>query len=181
VQQHDPGEQLMRRVVRFRTGARGQTLVEFALIAPVFILILLAIFDIGRGVFAYTSATNAAREGARLAIVNQDTASIYARIRSQSSVAENNNGDGSDVTVEFLRADASGNPIAGSSCVDTNGYISIGCLAVVRYETTFQPITPVVRQILFSSGVVLTAETVLPVEFTCPNSTLVAASCPKQP
>jgi Flp pilus assembly protein TadG len=166
---------------RSRSRSRGQTLVEFALIAPVFILILLAIFDIGRGVFAYTSATNAAREGARLAIVNQDETSILARVRSQSSVAENNNGDGSDLTIEFLRADANGQPIAGSSCVDANGFISIGCLAVVHYETTFQPITPVVRQILFSSGVVLTAETVLPVEFTCPNPGLAAANCPKQP
>ena len=36
-------------------------------------------FDLGAGVFAYNSVTNAAREGVRLAIVNQDQASIETR------------------------------------------------------------------------------------------------------
>ena len=51
----------------------------------------------------------------------------------------------------------------------------------MTYATTFEPITPIVRQILFPSGVALTAVTVLPVEFTCPNAALSAAQCGKQP
>lgn len=157
-------------------------MVEFALIAPIFILILMAFFDIGRGVFAYTSITNAAREGARLAIVNQDQASVLARIRAQSSIAESNNGDGTDITVDFRRADANGNPIAGSTCLDNNGYIATGCLAVVTYASRFDIITPLVRQIVFPSGITLTATTILPVEFTCPNPSITASSgCPHQP
>ena len=50
---------------------RGQALTEFALIIPILILLIVAAVDIGRGVFAYNSITNGAREGARLAIVNQ--------------------------------------------------------------------------------------------------------------
>ena len=50
----------------------GQSLVEFALVLPVFILVLVSLFDLGRAVFVYNTLTNAAREGARLAIVNQD-------------------------------------------------------------------------------------------------------------
>ena len=65
---------------RFHRRGRGQALVEFALIAPLFILILLAVFDLGRGVFMYTSITNAAREAARLAIVNQDVPTIRDRL-----------------------------------------------------------------------------------------------------
>ena len=42
-------------------------------------MLLLAIFDLGRAVFAYNDITNAAREGARLAIVNQTVASIQNR------------------------------------------------------------------------------------------------------
>ena len=47
-----------------RRDERGQALVEFALVLPIFILLLVAIFDLGRAVFAYNTLTNAAREGA---------------------------------------------------------------------------------------------------------------------
>jgi Flp pilus assembly protein TadG len=155
----------------------GQALVEFALVIPVFLLILLAIFDLGRGVFAYTSITNAAREGARLAIVNQGPGLPEQRVRAQSSVAESNDADGTKITVRYVRPDANGNPTA-TVCPSP---VPIGCLVNVTYATTFQLITPIVAQILFSNGVTLTATSVLPVEFTCPNAATTAANCPKQP
>jgi len=49
---------------------RGQTLVEFALILPIFILLLVSIFDLGRVVWANDTLSNAAREAARFAIVH---------------------------------------------------------------------------------------------------------------
>lgn len=49
---------------------RGQALVEFALIAPVFFLILFAIVEAGRFMLYYETLNNATREGARYAIVN---------------------------------------------------------------------------------------------------------------
>ena len=165
----------MRRLQR---RGRGQALVEFALIAPLFILILLAVFDLGRGVFMYTSITNAAREGARLAIVNQDVATIRDRLVGQSAVAETSDSDGTKIKIEFFRADANGNPNTSQPCPTP---VDIGCLARVTYATTFEPITPLVKQILFPSGVALEAVTVLPVEFTCPNAALSAAQCLKQP
>ena len=58
----------------FQEVARGQALVEFALVFPIAILVLMAVFDVGRAVFVYNGLTNAAREGARLAAVNQDEA-----------------------------------------------------------------------------------------------------------
>ena len=54
-----------------RAHRRGQALVEFALVFPVLVLILLGIFEVGRAVFAYNTLGNAAREGARVAAVNQ--------------------------------------------------------------------------------------------------------------
>jgi hypothetical protein len=46
---------------------RGQTLAEFALVLPIFLLVVFGLIDVGR--FVYTDATlsQAAREGARLA------------------------------------------------------------------------------------------------------------------
>ncbi len=38
---------------------------------PILVLILLGIFEVGRAVFAYNTIGNAAREGARVAAVNQ--------------------------------------------------------------------------------------------------------------
>ena len=54
-------------------AARGQALVEFALVLPLFVLLLLAIFDFGRVIWARNVLENAAREGARQAIVHGDS------------------------------------------------------------------------------------------------------------
>ncbi|MHB8514123.1 MAG: TadE/TadG family type IV pilus assembly protein [Dehalococcoidia bacterium] len=48
----------------------GQSLVEFALMAPLFMLLVLATIDGARAVFAYNTIANAAREGARYGIVH---------------------------------------------------------------------------------------------------------------
>jgi Flp pilus assembly protein TadG len=53
---------LTRRDARGRT--RGQSLVEFALVLPIFLLLFAAILDLGRLAVAQISVTNAAREGA---------------------------------------------------------------------------------------------------------------------
>jgi hypothetical protein len=53
-----------------RSGSSGQGLAEFALVIPIFLVILLAIFDLGRVVWANNVLSNAAREAARFAIVH---------------------------------------------------------------------------------------------------------------
>ena len=53
----------MKLLNLFRT-ARGQSLVELALITPVFLFLALGVFDYGRVYFAYVSVTNGARTGA---------------------------------------------------------------------------------------------------------------------
>ncbi len=49
----------------YRRGT-GQSLVEFALILPLFVLFMVGIFDLGRAFFSYIAITNAAREGTRV-------------------------------------------------------------------------------------------------------------------
>jgi TadE-like protein len=53
-----------------RRTRRGQALVEFALVAPAFFLVLFGIIEAGRFIFYYETLNNATREGARYAIVN---------------------------------------------------------------------------------------------------------------
>ncbi|MDP9236392.1 MAG: pilus assembly protein [Chloroflexota bacterium] len=49
---------------------RGQSLVEFALVMPIFLVILLGTFEGVRAVLAYNTLSNASREGARYALVH---------------------------------------------------------------------------------------------------------------
>ncbi|MDY6867184.1 MAG: TadE family protein [Chloroflexota bacterium] len=47
----------------------GQTLIEFALLLPLLLLIVMGLFDVGRGVFYFAVLNTAVREGTRFAIV----------------------------------------------------------------------------------------------------------------
>jgi len=53
---------------------RGQALVEFAIIIPLFLVLLMGILDFGRVVWATTSLASSAREAARYAIVHGGSA-----------------------------------------------------------------------------------------------------------
>lgn len=57
------------------TSKRGQGLVEFALVAPVLLLLLFILLDFSRGIFAYSEMSAAAREAARQAVLqyNRDS------------------------------------------------------------------------------------------------------------
>jgi Flp pilus assembly protein TadG len=175
---------IARRLSRGRPGhrSRGQALTEFALVIPIFLLLVVALFDLGRAVFAYNTLTNAAREGARIAIVNQYTPSIVARAKSQTAIIEL---DDPSVSVTFWQVGANGNP--DKSKPQCNDLVAVGCLAVVRFEATYRPITPIISNILFGSGVTFVATSQLSVEYSCPHnlsSPTVAADaalCPRQP
>ena len=58
--------------VKYFKRQKGASAVEFALILPVLIMIIFAIFQFGIAYNNYIALTHAAREGARLAAVNFD-------------------------------------------------------------------------------------------------------------
>jgi|SRR5260370_12733400 Flp pilus assembly protein TadG len=51
-------------------GRAGQSLVEMAMVLPILALLTFGLVDFGRGYYFQVSVTNAAREGARVAILN---------------------------------------------------------------------------------------------------------------
>ena len=53
-----------------RDRSRGQGMVEFGLVLPIFLAILIGMVDIGRAVWANNAVANAAREAARFASVH---------------------------------------------------------------------------------------------------------------
>jgi Flp pilus assembly protein TadG len=158
------------------SGRRGQALVEFALVIPIFLLLLMALFDMGRAVFAFNTLTNAAREGARIAIVNQDVNSITDRAKAQTQIVEL---DDPSVSIQFRKTNTNGTPdmSSGGDCSPA----AVGCLAIVSFQATYRPITPIISNIVFGNGVTFTATSQLSVEYSCPNATFAAADCPKQP
>jgi Flp pilus assembly protein TadG len=54
-------------------------MVEFALVLPVFLVIIFAIVDFGWALKAYITVTNSAREGARVAVVGATDADIKTK------------------------------------------------------------------------------------------------------
>jgi Flp pilus assembly protein TadG len=164
----------LRRRTRNILGRRrqGQALVEVALVLPIFLLVLVALFDLGRGVFAYNTLTNASREGVRLAIVNQDQASIIARAKGATAIVEL---DDPSVNVTYYQMNDDGTK--GGNCTPA----AVGCVAEVSFQATYRPITPLISDMLFRNGVTFTANSTLVVEYSCPNSDFTASQCPKQP
>jgi Flp pilus assembly protein TadG len=72
-------------VITPRRRSTGQALAEFALVFPILMVLIIAIFDAGRLVFAYNDITNAAREGTRTGIIDQTPATIQNEVMRQAT------------------------------------------------------------------------------------------------
>ena len=72
-----PVRRLLRR---FRQTEAGQSLVEFTMILPIFLVLMFGLVDFGRAFYTWMLVTNAAREGARVAAVQGNSSSIDTRI-----------------------------------------------------------------------------------------------------
>lgn len=79
----DP-EPVEERSLRRERGQRGAVAVEFALILPVLLLLVLGIIEFGFGYHAWDATQNAAREGARVGAVNPSIGEIEDRVRGAS-------------------------------------------------------------------------------------------------
>lgn len=73
-----------------RSGSGGQALVEFALVFPIFALLMLGLVDIGRYVYVSNTVNEGAREGARVGSVSgftQDCPGVTSRAQCIQQVA----------------------------------------------------------------------------------------------
>jgi len=76
---------IIRRHSR-RHQAKGQGLVEFALLLPVLVLMIFGVLELGRAFFAFIAISNSAREGARVFTFRPDVttmADINAAVNSE--------------------------------------------------------------------------------------------------
>ena len=98
-----------------RHGRSGAAAVEFALVLPLFLAIVLGIVEFGRAMMVGQLVTNAAREGARLAVLNGATndqveAAVLDNLQRTLGISTESS---SGVSVEFTVEPDTGHPDAG--------------------------------------------------------------------
>ena len=133
-----------RTVRRSFGGKRGQSLVEFALILPVLMILVFGIIDFGMGLRSYISLTNATREGARFAAVGN----------SAGAYPTDCNGSTNTTVVGRVCYTIEGLDLADVQTVGVsypNGQ-SPGNSVVVSADYTYNYITPIGDIIDFFSG-----------------------------
>jgi Flp pilus assembly protein TadG len=122
-------------------GERGAAIVEFALVLPFLMLIVVVIFDFGRALNYWIDTTHLASEGARLAAVDRipdaDT-SLQAYIRSHADTTELRDGGSNSVEAPLEvcvtpDGDAVGDPVEVSVST-TYRWIPLIPLDVVETE-----------------------------------------------
>ena len=130
--------------------SRGQALVEFALVIPLLVAIMLGIIDMGRAISAYGTVSEAARTAARVAIVDQNVTAIQSAVTSDPRIA-------------WLGLTAGNVPAPTYSC--TAPY-SLGCVVTTTVTYRFQPLTPLITTVL--GPITLTSTSALPIERVYP-------------
>jgi len=144
-----------RRSRREHRRAGGQSLVEFALVLPIIVLLIVGFVEIGRAVFAFNTIANAARQGARVAIVNQlsvvtdcdesrpieDPYQPHWSIRGCAIAAASALGiNTSNVSVSYLTP-----PSTTLSCAPI---LHVGCLASVTVTYHYSITTPFISMLI---------------------------------
>jgi len=113
----------------------GQSLVEFALILPLFVLFIIGVFELGRAFFSYIAITNAAREGARVVTF------WPGKTKISDVISAVNTEIGTSPVVEVgnivSRVIECGNPLA-SVPTDANGFMTCPSDQPVRVTVTYR-------------------------------------------
>lgn len=80
--------ELIRAVGRRLKDSRGQSMVEFALVLPILLLLVFGVTEFSRAFMTLNVITAAAREGCRVAVVTDpDTDAVMARVNEVCAAA----------------------------------------------------------------------------------------------
>lgn len=123
----------MRRIRRRALSELGSELIEFAIAVPVLLLLVAGLIDFGLMLRQYEVLTNAAREGARLALLpDYDQAAVQARVVDYLTA-----GGLTDAPTVTLQAEA--------LATGTGGPTMSGVRVTVTYPHSFVIFSPVAQ------------------------------------
>jgi Flp pilus assembly protein TadG len=167
----DDGDAVRPRLV---LRERGQALVEFALVFPIIVLVVISGVEIGRAVNDYNTLVNAARQGARVAAVNQISAhtecdesrpvedplnahwSIWGCVMAAGAPALNINSG--DVSVAYSAP--------SGTTLDCSVTLHVGCIAAVTVVYQYTPATGLASTLIHS--ITMSATSQMPIERVFP-------------
>ncbi|PKO01174.1 MAG: hypothetical protein CVU42_01635 [Chloroflexi bacterium HGW-Chloroflexi-4] len=130
----------------------GQSLVEFALIFPLIFLLITGFLDLGRAVFAFSSVSNAVREGTRFATVNKtDLNSAYSSPYDNTII---------DKVISYaVGVKLTKSQVSVVVSKDTDGFYTNISISATHL---FQPVTPGIKYIFGSkTGIPITAQSTM--------------------
>ena len=127
---------LTRRGIGGARRRNGQSLVEFAVVLPIFLLVLAGLLDFGLALYSQMTIINASREGARFGVVEPgNTVGIEDRVQAMAS------GLDVDTTVTCKRPSPA-NPNIFGSCSGGVGPWQSGDAVVVKVDYDYHLIWP---------------------------------------
>jgi Flp pilus assembly protein TadG len=135
---------------RGRGRSRGQALVEFAFVLPIFLLILMILLDFGRVIYAQYTITQDAREATRVGIVGaEDSPTKYDAIQQ----AALDMSPGVSLTAADIRGD-DGTSGGNSGCPDqdtispNSNFYPDGTMGGGRVVVNIQVVVPIVTPVI---------------------------------
>jgi Flp pilus assembly protein TadG len=128
------------KTMKHRINQRGSALLEVALTLPLLLLICVGIFEFGRAYQTQQVLTNAAREGARIAILpGQPTGAVQARVTTYATAGQIAHPDTALATVTPTQVSIGGGQTASGSKV------------TVSYPFSFMVLQPIARLVVRST------------------------------
>jgi Flp pilus assembly protein TadG len=127
-----------------RKTERGASLLEFAIAATVFLTVLFAVVEFGRALWVHNALTDAARRGARYAVMHKATdiedvkkIVVYGDLTGTTPLLENLTTDNVTVTYNSFNLDS------GTASVSVHDYqfqpilpLTFGPITMPNYTTT---------------------------------------------
>ncbi len=113
----------MKRFLQRIKGEKGQSLVEFAIVLPILLIILGGIIDFGWIFYNNLAISNCTREGARFAVVNANEQDSVELIKTRiKGAAADNLKDNLTIDVKFTDVQ---NPSNGDVIIKVTGKIKV--------------------------------------------------------
>lgn len=125
---------------RKRRKSRGQSIVEFAILLPLMVLILALAADFGRAFTAYIAISSAAREGAAYAMMSTTNANDTPKVKAAALA---------DASSIWGKAPTVNNPVISK---DAQGYDRVSVTVTYNFDTIIS-IPPIPKSVALNRTV----------------------------